>query len=198
MHELENKPYFKIGEVCEITGTQPYVLRFWESEFPTLAPEKNRSGQRVYRKRDIELIRRIKQLLYEKEYTIAGARKVLESDGEVGDGADAGAWEGPNDAANGGSVPPMQRSTASHTQERRDHAESKKSTVDDAHAAPSLPFKSPAPQSETSLEAEVKNLRAKLSRVEAELKAILDDMDRQDTSMEQASGGGASTSAANS
>src|SRR5437867_6099011 len=86
--DLESKPYYKIGEVCEMTGTQPYVLRFWESEFPTLAPQKNRSGQRIYRKRDIDLIHRIKTLLYEKEYTIAGARKVLESDtdGESDDG----------------------------------------------------------------------------------------------------------------
>src|SRR5436309_9401032 len=87
--DLESKPYYKIGEVCEMTGTQPYVLRFWESEFPTLAPEKNRSGQRIYRKRDIDLIQRIKTLLYEKEYTIAGARKVLEAEAEaeyLGDG----------------------------------------------------------------------------------------------------------------
>src|SRR5213594_2449236 len=82
MNVSEEKPFYKIGEVCEITGTQPYVLRFWESEFPMLAPKKNRSGQRVYRKRDIELIHRIKTLLYEEEYTIAGARKILE--GEAG------------------------------------------------------------------------------------------------------------------
>ncbi len=95
MSETESKPYYKIGEVCELTGTQPYVLRFWESEFPTLAPEKNRSGQRIYRQRDIELIRRIKLLLYEKEYTIAGARKVLESDiwdEEEGLLPDSAAW----------------------------------------------------------------------------------------------------------
>src|SRR5438876_10770193 len=78
MSDHDDKPYYKIGEVCELTGTQPYVLRFWESEFPTLAPEKNRSGQRIYRRQDIDLIQRIKTLLYEKEYTIAGARKVLE------------------------------------------------------------------------------------------------------------------------
>src|SRR5438093_7566007 len=78
------KLFYKIGEVCEMTGTQPYVLRFWESEFPTLAPEKNRSGQRIYRKRDIDLIERIKILLYDKEYTIAGARKVLEAEDASG------------------------------------------------------------------------------------------------------------------
>ena len=59
--QIPNKLFFKIGEVCEITDTQPYVLRYWESEFPTLAPAKNSSGQRIYRRRDIETVLRIKQ-----------------------------------------------------------------------------------------------------------------------------------------
>src|SRR5256885_7692313 len=76
--EIPNKLFFKIGEVCEITDTQPYVLRYWESEFPALAPAKNTSGQRIYRRRDIETVLRIKQLLYEEGFTIAGAKKRLE------------------------------------------------------------------------------------------------------------------------
>ena len=72
--------YFKIREVCERTDTQPYVLRFWESEFPRLAPRKNDRGQNVYSSSDIQLIERIKELLYAEEYTIAGARKMLESE----------------------------------------------------------------------------------------------------------------------
>jgi DNA-binding transcriptional MerR regulator len=76
---IPNKSQFKIGEVCRITDTQPYVLRFWESEFPTLAPQKTRTGQRLYRRQDIEMVLRIKRLLYEEAYTIAGARKQLES-----------------------------------------------------------------------------------------------------------------------
>lgn len=76
--DVPDKLFYKASEVCQITDTQPYVLRFWESEFPQLAGEKNRSGQRVYRRQDIDLIFRIKKLLYEEEYTIAGARKVLE------------------------------------------------------------------------------------------------------------------------
>ena len=78
--EIPNKLFFKIGEVCEITDTQPYVLRYWESEFPALAPAKNSSGQRIYRRRDIETVLRIKQLLYEEGFTIAGAKKRLESE----------------------------------------------------------------------------------------------------------------------
>jgi DNA-binding transcriptional MerR regulator len=77
---IPNKLFFKIGEVCEITDTQPYVLRYWESEFPSLAPAKNSSGQRIYRRRDIETVLRIKQLLYEEGFTIAGAKKRLEAE----------------------------------------------------------------------------------------------------------------------
>ena len=78
--QIPNKLFFKIGEVCEITDTQPYVLRYWESEFPSLAPAKNSSGQRIYRRRDIETVLRIKQLLYEEGFTIAGAKKRLETE----------------------------------------------------------------------------------------------------------------------
>jgi len=74
---IPDKLYFKIGEVCEITDIQPHVLRYWETEFPQLAPEKNRSGQRVYKRRDIEIVLKIKKLLYEDKFTIAGAKRRL-------------------------------------------------------------------------------------------------------------------------
>jgi DNA-binding transcriptional MerR regulator len=74
---IPEKLFFKIGEVCDITGIQAHVLRYWESEFPMLAPQKNRAGQRTYRKRDVEMVLRIKELLYEDQYTIAGAKKRL-------------------------------------------------------------------------------------------------------------------------
>lgn len=75
--EIPDKLFFKIGEVARLTGTKPHVLRYWESEFKSLRPEKGTSGQRTYRKRDIELILQIKKLLYEQNFTIAGAKKVL-------------------------------------------------------------------------------------------------------------------------
>lgn len=75
--EIPEKLYYSISEVKEITGIEPYVLRFWESEFPTLRPRKNRKGHRTYRKKDIELILKIKELLYENKYTIPGAREAL-------------------------------------------------------------------------------------------------------------------------
>ena len=74
---IPEKLFFKIGEVCDITEVQAHVLRYWESEFPMLAPQKNRAGQRTYRKRDVEMVLRIKELLYEDQYTIAGAKKRL-------------------------------------------------------------------------------------------------------------------------
>ncbi|MDT7603672.1 MAG: hypothetical protein QOF61_1669 [Acidobacteriota bacterium] len=77
---IPEKLFFKIGEVCEITDVQAHVLRYWESEFPTLAPQKNRAGQRTYRRRDVEMVLRIKELLYEDQYTIAGAKKKLASE----------------------------------------------------------------------------------------------------------------------
>ena len=73
--KIPSKLFFKIGEVCELTETQPYVLRYWESEFPALAPAKNNSGQRIYRRRDIETILRIKTLLYEEGIHDRGGRK---------------------------------------------------------------------------------------------------------------------------
>src|SRR5215210_7825411 len=74
---IPEKLFFKIGEVCDITQVQAHVLRYWESEFPMLAPQKNRAGQRTYRRRDVEMVLRIKELLYEDQYTIAGAKKKL-------------------------------------------------------------------------------------------------------------------------
>jgi len=72
------KLYYKIGEICEITGLPAHVLRFWEREFPQLSPNKTRSGHRLYRKRDIETILTIKELLKRRKYTIQGAREYLD------------------------------------------------------------------------------------------------------------------------
>ena len=74
---IPDKLFFKIGEVAELTGTKPHVLRYWESEFKMLRPAKGESGQRVYRRKDVELVFAIKNLLYEENFTIAGAKKQL-------------------------------------------------------------------------------------------------------------------------
>lgn len=81
------KKGFKIGEVCKLLDIQPYVLRYWETEFVALHPAKSQSGQRVYAEAEVAVIRRIKELLYDEGYTIAGAKKQLESrDAEVAQG----------------------------------------------------------------------------------------------------------------
>jgi DNA-binding transcriptional MerR regulator len=73
---------YKIGEVCKIADVQPYVLRYWETEFPALAPNKSGGGQRLYSRHEIDVILRIKQLLYSEGFTIAGAKKKLETEAE--------------------------------------------------------------------------------------------------------------------
>ncbi len=78
--EIPDKLYFRIGEVSSLLGVEPYVLRYWETEFPTLTPKKSGTGHRLYRRKDVELLLRIKSLLYEKRFTIEGARQSLQSE----------------------------------------------------------------------------------------------------------------------
>jgi DNA-binding transcriptional MerR regulator len=77
---IPEKIFFKIGEVCDLVGVQAHVLRYWETEFSMLSPQKNRSGQRSYRRRDVEIALRIKELLYDDLFTIAGAKKKLQNE----------------------------------------------------------------------------------------------------------------------
>jgi DNA-binding transcriptional MerR regulator len=82
---IARREYYSIGEVCEMAGLKPHVLRYWETQFKELSPTKNRAGNRVYRAREIKLIELVKQLLYEEKYTIEGARKRLEKLREEGE-----------------------------------------------------------------------------------------------------------------
>ncbi|HYX27904.1 MAG TPA: MerR family transcriptional regulator [Pyrinomonadaceae bacterium] len=116
---IPQKLFFKIGEVCELAGVQAHVLRYWETEFPMLAPQKNRAGQRTYRRKDVEMALRIKELLYDEQYTIAGAKKKLATEmrGPVRDNASTKPVRNlqppPSLAARFGSTgPPPQTSTA--------------------------------------------------------------------------------------
>ena len=78
--EIPDKRYFRIGEVSSLTNVESYVLRFWETEFKSISPKRTSSGQRLYRKKDVELIFTIKHLLYEKKFTIQGAKQYLRSE----------------------------------------------------------------------------------------------------------------------
>jgi DNA-binding transcriptional MerR regulator len=81
--EIPDKLYFKIGEVSDLLGVEAYVLRYWETEFPVLSPKKSGTGHRLYRRKDVELLLRIKHLLYDKRFTIEGARQSLHSEGKA-------------------------------------------------------------------------------------------------------------------
>ena len=78
MPQIPDKVYFRIGEVAEIVGVETHVLRYWESEFPQVRPDRTTSKQRLYRRPHLEMFLEIKRLLYEEEYTISGARKKLD------------------------------------------------------------------------------------------------------------------------
>ncbi len=80
---VPDKKYFKIGETSSMLGVKPHVLRYWETEFPQIRPTKSKTGQRMYRRRDVEALIRIQKLLYRERFTIAGARKALRLPAEL-------------------------------------------------------------------------------------------------------------------
>jgi DNA-binding transcriptional MerR regulator len=81
--EIPDKLYFRIGEVSDLVGVEPYVLRYWETEFPAVGPKKSGTGHRMYRRKEVELLLKIKYLLYDKKYTIEGARQYLSSESKM-------------------------------------------------------------------------------------------------------------------
>src|ERR1700733_2401849 len=97
--EIPDKLYFRIGDVARLAGIKPYVLRFWETEFPTLGPRKSGTGHRLYRRKDVELVLEIKRLLYEKRFTIEGARRFLDDRGKDGHAKTEGTRSGTRAAA---------------------------------------------------------------------------------------------------
>jgi DNA-binding transcriptional MerR regulator len=81
--EIPDKLYFRIGEVSDLVGVEPHVLRYWETEFPAVGPKKSGTGHRMYRRKEVELLLKIKYLLYEKKYTVEGARQYLHSESKM-------------------------------------------------------------------------------------------------------------------
>ena len=80
---IPDKLYFRIGEVSDLVGVESYVLRYWETEFPSVGPKKSGTGHRMYRRKEVELLLKIKHLLYEKKYTIEGARLYLQGESRI-------------------------------------------------------------------------------------------------------------------
>lgn len=121
MRFVPKKLYCKIGEVCRILGVEAHVLRYWESEFPSLSPPKNKAGQRTYRPKDIELLLEIRMLLYEEGFTIAGARKRL---GERVQRVEASAPpEGAAQSKRGKTEPPRAKARSRRLNEVREELE---------------------------------------------------------------------------
>jgi len=115
---IPEKLFFRIGEVCDLIKVQPHVLRYWETEFPMLTPQKNRAGQRVYRRKDVEMVFRIRDLLYEEKFTIAGAKKKLLDESRAGSVRARIAETLPSETSESGSDPVSKQSdhsTSSHT-----------------------------------------------------------------------------------
>ena len=112
---IPDKEEFKIGEVCEIAGVKPFVLRYWETEFPELAPAKGAGGQRTYSRADVQLILHIKQLLYEERFTVAGAKKRLAE--EAGDQGKREKQEKNLDSKHGNQVESLRRALKSTRRE---------------------------------------------------------------------------------
>lgn len=115
--EIPDKLVFRIGEVSRIVGVEPYVLRYWESEFPQLSPKKSGTGHRMYRRREVEQLLLIRQLLYDRQYTIKGARQYLKElgqrkPGSVGDPSGAESTVVPMPIAAGGAWQPRESARA--------------------------------------------------------------------------------------
>jgi DNA-binding transcriptional MerR regulator len=163
---VAKKLYYKIGEACKLLEIQPYVLRYWETEFPALNPSKSRSGQRVYSERELEIIRRIKQLLYEEGYTIAGAKKKLE--GESAPGADTDT--GPILAPPRPSAGVADAARRSRTAQRRDPAQETPPAA--VHPQP-VPEEAAAVQLDTPGDLRVERLRRGIARALDEARAVL-------------------------
>ena len=128
---MAKKLYYKIGEACKILDIQPYVLRYWETEFSSLSPSKSKSGQRTYTEDDIKVIGRIKELLYEEGFTIAGAKKRLE--GEL----EGGGLKPLKPVDLGGKTPPKKKAAAEP--EKPPKAQSGKGAEKEKAAEPSSP-----------------------------------------------------------
>jgi DNA-binding transcriptional MerR regulator len=151
---VQKRLYYKIGEACRELGIQPYVLRYWETEFPALAPSKSRSGQRVYSEKELEVIRRIKQLLYEEGYTIAGAKKKLEGEFASGSLGEAEAAVEPEEAVADEAPPP----SAPPARAVRRRAE---------------PVATPVPALDTDAEERIQKLRSGIEKALQEAREIL-------------------------
>ena len=147
---MGKKLFYRIGEACKQLDIQPYVLRYWETEFPVLSPRKSKAGQRVYSEEELQLIQRIKQLLYEEGYTIAGAKKKL--DAELA----------------GGSLPPLAEEAAADEED-----EPMDDPGESSEASPETAAPTPAARLDSEPSRQVEKLRTGLREALAQAREIL-------------------------
>jgi DNA-binding transcriptional MerR regulator len=160
MTAIPEKLYFKIGEVCEIVGVQAHVLRYWETEFPMLQPQKNRAGQRTYRRRDVEMALRVKELLYDEQYTIAGAKKRLANDTRGGSKLKVVGTETSSSTAPRSAPPPSNNDVSPHPGRERSR-----------EFPATAPVKGTNPPSLKQIAADLREILAMLENGDAELKS---------------------------
>jgi DNA-binding transcriptional MerR regulator len=165
---VQKRLYYKIGEACKALGIQPYVLRYWETEFPALAPSKSRSGQRVYSEKELEIIRRIKELLYEEGYTIAGAKKKLEIELTSGALSEMAETDPGEPFAGNAEIEAAPAPVAAPPPPRRTRPQP---------AAPTPELPAPAAAASSREAAEIQKLRAGIARALQEAREILSLLD---------------------
>ena len=179
---VQKRLYYKIGEACRMLDIQPYVLRYWETEFPALSPAKSRSGQRVYNEKELAVIRRIKELLYDEGYTIAGAKKKLE--GELAAGTlgrvepdDVDEVERAEVGEEGDEEVPEEGPALPSDEDDAEAAEGAEQLALEAPPAPVARVVKPAPRLDTRGAERVETLRAGIEqalRAAREILALLD------------------------
>ena len=152
------KLYFKIGEACKKVDIQPYVLRYWETEFPALSPNKSKSGQRVYTAEDLQVIGRIKELLYEEGFTIAGAKKKLEAELKTG-------------------IKPPRKADTEDEVETPEKATPKPASKAKKEAAEPVAQEPPAPPVDTAAAEELAAMREGVEKALADARGILELLD---------------------
>ena len=150
---MGKKLFYRIGEACKQLDIQPYVLRYWETEFPVLSPRKSKAGQRVYSEEELQLILRIKQLLYEEGYTIAGAKKKLDAE-----------------LASGG-LPPLPDDGGGEDEEPEEPPAEAPATV--ATASPPEPAAAATARLDTAAAQQVEKLRTGVQEALAQAREIL-------------------------
>jgi len=179
-NEIPAKDFYKLNEVCQYTDTQPYVLRFWESEFPQLSPTKRGSG-RLYSREDIDVVRRIKELLYDEEFTIASARQQLEQELSGKRPRKAVARPEPVEAEPEAEAPPRPAASSAPVAP----AEAR-----EAGSTPRLPLEDEAPQTvpreryENAID-EIEHLRFQLREAEKAQRKADSALERRDQTIEQ-------------